>query len=77
MFFFTGSTISFITRVCGFQKLYRSTMKEMVGCVKALSILVRASVGSMDDFQSVYHHENGKRTPNELTFPPKNYMRSG
>jgi hypothetical protein len=46
----------------------------MVGYVKAFPVSVHASVGSMDDFHSGDHHENGENgegTPNELTFPPK------
>jgi hypothetical protein len=52
-------------------------MEAMVGCVKALSVSVHASVGSMEDFQSGDDHENGEGTPNELTFPPKNCMCPG
>jgi hypothetical protein len=52
-------------------------MEAMAGCVKALPVLVHASVGSMADLQSGDHRENREPPPNELTFPPKNCMRPG
>ena len=52
-------------------------MEAMDGCVKALPVSVCASVGSMADFQSGDHRENGEGTPNELTFPPKNFILLG
>jgi hypothetical protein len=44
-------------------------MEEMNGCVKALPLLVHASVESMVDLQSGNHHGNGEGTPNDLTLP--------
>jgi hypothetical protein len=35
-------------------------MEEMASCVKDLFVSVHASMGSMDDFPSGSHHENGE-----------------
>jgi hypothetical protein len=52
-------------------------MEDMAGCVKVLPVSVHASVGSMVEFHSGNHRENGEGTPNELTFPPKNCILLG
>jgi hypothetical protein len=56
--------VSFITRVRGIEKMQRSMMETMVGCVKALSVSMCALVGSMVVFQCGDHRDNGEGTPN-------------
>jgi hypothetical protein len=53
--------VSFITRVCGFESVeIDDGGKKMVGCVKALTISMCASVGSMADLQSGYSCKDPK-----------------